>query len=110
MKPIEDAVINEFEQLVSNIAHMNNLVARMNTTDVEQLVDKLRRLEQKMSLVFTLFKASIYSLTESQTEAAAMLQHQQQQLQGQGQQQGQICGYEPAKVWVMRAEGGIVLL
>ncbi|RUS20676.1 DASH complex subunit Dad3-domain-containing protein [Endogone sp. FLAS-F59071] len=82
MKPIEDAVVHELEQLVSNIGQMNNLVAEMNRSDVEQLIDKLRRLEQKMSLVFTLFKASVYSLTESQTEAAALMQQQQQHGQG----------------------------
>jgi len=100
MKPIEDAVINEFEQLVSNIGHMNNLITQMNRSDVEQLIDKLRRLEQKMSLVFTLFKASVYSLTESQTEAAALMQQQHQQQQHQQQQhqqqqygQGSTSGY-----------------
>jgi hypothetical protein len=41
---------------------MNQLVAETNDGEVVDLIDKLRALEKKMSLVFTFFKASLYSL------------------------------------------------
>lgn len=47
---------------------MNQLVAETNDGEVVDLIDKLRVLEKKMSLVFTFFKASLYSLNMWQHE------------------------------------------
>lgn len=47
---------------------MNHLVAETNDAEVVALIDKLRILEKKMSLVFTFFKASLYSLNTWQQE------------------------------------------
>jgi hypothetical protein len=47
---------------------MNQLVAETNDAEVVALIDKLRVLEKKMSLVFTFFKASLYSLNMWQEE------------------------------------------
>jgi hypothetical protein len=47
---------------------MNQLVAETNDAEVVALIDKLRVLEKKMSLVFTFFKASLYSLNMWQQE------------------------------------------
>lgn len=49
-------------------AQMNQLVADTNDAEVVALIDKLRVLEKKMSLVFTFFKASLYSLNMWQEE------------------------------------------
>ncbi|KAG2180269.1 hypothetical protein INT43_004058 [Umbelopsis isabellina] len=68
MKTLEDAVIQETQMLVENINKMNQLVAETNDAEVVALIDKLRVLEKKMSLVFTFFKASLYSLNMWQEE------------------------------------------
>ncbi|KAJ2955579.1 hypothetical protein NQZ79_g8428 [Umbelopsis isabellina] len=68
MKTLEDAVIQETQLLVENINKMNQLVAETNDAEVVALIDKLRVLEKKMSLVFTFFKASLYSLNMWQEE------------------------------------------
>jgi len=44
---------------------MNHTISQMNGTDVVLLVDKLRTLEKKAGLVYTLFKASVYALVTS---------------------------------------------
>lgn len=41
---------------------MNQLITRINTTEVLNLINKLRTLEKKVGLVYTLFKASVYTL------------------------------------------------
>ncbi|KAI8583004.1 hypothetical protein K450DRAFT_277881 [Umbelopsis ramanniana AG] len=68
MKTVEDAIISETQALVENIKKMNQLVAETNDAEVVALIDKLRILEKKMSLVFTFFKASLYSLNMWQQE------------------------------------------
>ncbi|RIB13766.1 DASH complex subunit Dad3 [Gigaspora rosea] len=59
---LENDVLLEYERLVSNIDRLNQTITRLNTTDVLVLIDKLRALEKKVGLVYTLFKASVYSL------------------------------------------------
>ncbi|CAG8591225.1 6143_t:CDS:2 [Ambispora leptoticha] len=59
---IENDVLIEYEKLASNVEQMKDLVTTMNTTDVPILNEKLRLLEKKMGVVYTLFKASVYSL------------------------------------------------
>ncbi|CAG8551455.1 8287_t:CDS:2 [Cetraspora pellucida] len=59
---LENDIILEYERLVSNIDKLNQTITRLNTTDVLVLIDKLRTLEKKVGLVYTLFKASVYSL------------------------------------------------
>ncbi|CAG8456065.1 20802_t:CDS:2 [Dentiscutata erythropus] len=59
---LENDVLLEYERLVSNIDRLNQTITRLNTTDVLVLIDRLRALEKKVGLVYTLFKASVYSL------------------------------------------------
>ncbi|KAI8088697.1 uncharacterized protein BX664DRAFT_358352 [Halteromyces radiatus] len=61
MRTLEDAIISETQILVDNITRLNDLVTRTNQEEVLQLIEKLRRVEKKMSLVFTFFQASMYS-------------------------------------------------
>ena len=42
---------------------LNATITHMNTNEIVVLVDKLRILEKKIGLVYTLFKASVYSLS-----------------------------------------------
>ena len=40
----------------------------MNTTDIIILIDRLRTMEKKVGLVYTLFRASAYSLVNNNSE------------------------------------------
>ncbi|CAG8475216.1 6964_t:CDS:2 [Acaulospora morrowiae] len=59
---LEKDIITEYEKLVTNVDRMNQIITHMNTTEVLNLINKLRTLEKKVGLVYTLFKASVYSL------------------------------------------------
>ncbi|CAI2167187.1 7091_t:CDS:2 [Funneliformis geosporum] len=58
----EKDILSEYEKLSSHINKINVTITQMNTSDIVILVDKLRALEKKIGLVYTLFKASVYSL------------------------------------------------
>ncbi|CAG8460231.1 3022_t:CDS:2 [Paraglomus occultum] len=62
---LEHTILFEYETLVNNVEKMNHTISQMNGTDVVLLVDKLRTLEKKAGLVYTLFKASVYALVTS---------------------------------------------
>ncbi|CAG8434170.1 14686_t:CDS:2 [Funneliformis caledonium] len=59
---LEKDILSEYEKLGSHIDKINVTITQMNTSDIVILVDKLRTLEKKIGLVYTLFKASVYSL------------------------------------------------
>ncbi|KAK3818487.1 MAG: hypothetical protein J3Q66DRAFT_368587 [Benniella sp.] len=55
----------------------------MNAVDIAQLIDKIRLVERKMGLVYTLFKASVYSVTmQSQEDEAEEEEGYNEQEQG----------------------------
>ncbi|KAL1927517.1 hypothetical protein VTP01DRAFT_3754 [Rhizomucor pusillus] len=62
-RTLEDAIISETQTFVENLENLNALVVATNKEQTDPLVEKLRRVEQKMSLVYTFFKASAYSNT-----------------------------------------------
>ncbi|KAI8366077.1 uncharacterized protein BYT42DRAFT_588820 [Radiomyces spectabilis] len=68
MRTLEDAIISETQLLIDNITKLNQLVTSTNDTEIIHLIDKLRRVEKKMSLVFLFFKASMYSNNIRQLE------------------------------------------
>ncbi|RIA84942.1 DASH complex subunit Dad3-domain-containing protein [Glomus cerebriforme] len=59
---LEKDILKEYGKLSSHIEKVNETITHMNTNDIALLVDKLRALEKKIGLVYTLFKASVYSL------------------------------------------------
>ncbi|GBB83627.1 hypothetical protein RclHR1_10320005 [Rhizophagus clarus] len=61
----EKDILEEYQKLSSHINKINETIIHINTNDIEILVDKLRSLEKKFGLVYTLFKASVYSLVTS---------------------------------------------
>ncbi|ORX47485.1 hypothetical protein DM01DRAFT_1140446 [Hesseltinella vesiculosa] len=63
MRTLEDAIMSETQILIENIAKLNDLVNKTNEEEVMQLIEKLRRVEKKMSLVFTFFQASMFAST-----------------------------------------------
>ncbi|KAI8140562.1 hypothetical protein BJV82DRAFT_623089 [Fennellomyces sp. T-0311] len=58
---VEDAAINETREFVDNVARLNNLVASANDEQITPLIDKLRHIEKRLSLIYTFFMASSYS-------------------------------------------------
>jgi hypothetical protein len=50
---------------------MQAVIVQLNTNQVPALADKLREIERKSGLVYTLFKASIYSVIKD-NEAQAL--------------------------------------
>jgi glutamine synthetase type III len=43
---------------------MNTVITSMNTEQVSLLTDKLREIERKFGLVYTLFRASVYAIVK----------------------------------------------
>ncbi|KAI8646649.1 hypothetical protein BD408DRAFT_410032 [Parasitella parasitica] len=60
MKTYEEAIISETERLVENIKKLNGLVERVNNQEVTHTIEVLRQVEQKISLVDTFFRSSMY--------------------------------------------------
>ncbi|KAL9071444.1 MAG: hypothetical protein Q9157_005457 [Trypethelium eluteriae] len=73
LSPLEQEVLDEYARLVGNL---NNLSASLSTIAAHpssEILDSLRGLERKTSLVFTLLKASVYSIVlQQQIEATNM--------------------------------------
>ncbi|ORZ10874.1 hypothetical protein BCR42DRAFT_454416 [Absidia repens] len=61
MRTLEDAILSETQILADNITKLQNLVAKTNQDEVHQLIEKVRRVEEKMSLISTFFQTSLYS-------------------------------------------------
>ncbi|KAG0004870.1 hypothetical protein BGZ80_003273 [Entomortierella chlamydospora] len=66
----------------------------MNAVDIAQLIDKMRIVERKMGLVYTLFKSSVYAVTqqmqEQEQEEEEEEEEQQEQEMAEQQQQEQF--------------------
>ncbi|KAF9540555.1 hypothetical protein EC957_003993 [Mortierella hygrophila] len=56
-------LLAEYAKLAAKLEHINETLQEMNAVDIAQLIDKIRVVERKMSLVYTLFKQSVYSIT-----------------------------------------------
>ncbi|KAG9291141.1 hypothetical protein G9A89_013013 [Geosiphon pyriformis] len=80
MTRLENDLRAEYEKLVAHVDKMKETITQMNTTDVVLLIDKLRSLEKKVGLVYTLFRASVYSLVT----AAAQQQQEEEEADFRG--------------------------
>ncbi|CAK7204414.1 hypothetical protein SEUCBS139899_007171 [Sporothrix eucalyptigena] len=67
LTPKEQAVLEEYERLAENMKKLANILDDLAGRPATETLDGLRELERKTSLVFTLLKASVYSI---------VLQHQ----------------------------------
>ncbi|KAF1805274.1 hypothetical protein FB192DRAFT_1362025 [Mucor lusitanicus] len=74
MVTYQEAILTETEQLIENINKLNAKMERVNNVETKQAIEKLRQVEQKMDLVYTFFKASMYANNihseDSQTDAS----------------------------------------
>ncbi|RQM08788.1 hypothetical protein DH86_00002929 [Scytalidium sp. 3C] len=66
LTPLEQDVLDEYERLAENMKKLAGLLDAMATAPTAEILDGLRQLERKTSLVFTLLKASVYSIVLQQ--------------------------------------------
>ncbi|TAQ87959.1 hypothetical protein B7494_g3721 [Chlorociboria aeruginascens] len=66
LSPLEQDVLDEYERLAENMKKLASLLDAMAGTPTAEILDGLRQLERKTSLVFTLLKASVYSIVLQQ--------------------------------------------
>lgn len=66
LSPLEQDVLEEYERLVENMKKLASLLDAMAGKPTAEILDGLRQLERKTSLVFTLLKASVYSIVLQQ--------------------------------------------
>ncbi|KAL2180131.1 DASH complex subunit Dad3-domain-containing protein [Thermothelomyces heterothallicus CBS 202.75] len=81
LSPLEQEVLEEYERLAENMKNLAAILDDLAGAPASDILDGLRALERQTSLVFTLLKASVYSIVL-----------QQEIDWGSGDQQGQGQG------------------
>ena len=66
MSPLEQEVLDEYERLAENMKKLASTLDTLSSAPPIEILDGLRELERKTSLVFTLLKASVYSIVLQQ--------------------------------------------
>ncbi|KAL2358282.1 DASH complex subunit Dad3-domain-containing protein [Cryomyces antarcticus] len=66
LTPLEQEVLDEYARLVGNLDTMATTLSHLSAAPSAQMLDALRGLERKTSLVFTLLKASVYAIVLQQ--------------------------------------------
>ncbi|KAI0885328.1 DASH complex, subunit Dad3 [Annulohypoxylon maeteangense] len=66
LSPLEQEVLEEYERLAENMKKLAGVLDTMAGQPTTEILDGLRELERKTSLVFTLLKASVYSIVLQQ--------------------------------------------
>ncbi|KAJ1338510.1 DASH complex [Microdochium nivale] len=66
LSPLEQEVLDEYERLADNMRKLASVLDDMADRPTGEILDGLRELERKTSLVFTLLKASVYSIVLQQ--------------------------------------------
>ncbi|KAH7627055.1 hypothetical protein SMAC4_02483 [Sordaria macrospora] len=66
LTPTEQDVLDEYERLAENMKKLASLLDTLASQPSVAILDGLRELERKTSLVFTLLKASVYSIVLQQ--------------------------------------------
>ncbi|ROW04290.1 hypothetical protein VSDG_01114 [Cytospora chrysosperma] len=66
LSPLEQEVLDEYERLADNMKTLASSIDAMAARPTTEILDGLRELERKTSLVFTLLKASVYSIVLQQ--------------------------------------------
>ncbi|KIN01255.1 hypothetical protein OIDMADRAFT_54388 [Oidiodendron maius Zn] len=66
LSPLEQDLLEEYERLAENMKKLASILDTMASKPTSEILDGLRQLERKTSLVFTLLKASVYSIVLQQ--------------------------------------------
>ncbi|KAL9133408.1 MAG: hypothetical protein Q9175_005421 [Cornicularia normoerica] len=64
--PLEQEVLDEYALLLDNLNKLSNVLSSLAERPTAEVLDGLRMLERKTSLVCTLLKASVYSIVLQQ--------------------------------------------
>ncbi|KAK9382176.1 DASH complex, subunit Dad3 [Kockiozyma suomiensis] len=62
LSPVEQDLLKEYRQLLQNLNTLSAELANLATVPTPEILDTLRVLERKTAIVFTLLKASVYSI------------------------------------------------
>lgn len=57
----EAAILTEYELIRNEVKKMGSLLADINSEELDTLGQSMRGVEQKVALVYTLFRSSIYA-------------------------------------------------
>ncbi|KAG9530220.1 hypothetical protein KCU73_g14242, partial [Aureobasidium melanogenum] len=66
LSPLEQEVLDEYVRLAENLGDLSALLNDLASRPSAEILDALRGLERKTSTVFTLLKASVYSIVLQQ--------------------------------------------
>ncbi|KAI9832271.1 MAG: hypothetical protein M1819_004449 [Sarea resinae] len=66
LSPLEAEVLDEYARVVENLNTLSSKLNALSSAPSAEVLDSLRMLERKTSLVFTLLKASVYSIVLQQ--------------------------------------------
>ncbi|KAK3052040.1 hypothetical protein LTR09_006994 [Extremus antarcticus] len=66
LSPLEQEVLEEYSKLAGNLDSLSTLLAELSANPSVEILDALRGLERKTATVFTLLKASVYSIVLQQ--------------------------------------------
>ncbi|KAK4494324.1 hypothetical protein PRZ48_014622 [Zasmidium cellare] len=66
LSPLEREVLDEYARLVGNLDDLAGVLNDLASRPSAEILDALRGLERKTSTVFTLLKASVYSIVLQQ--------------------------------------------
>lgn len=65
---IEAELLDEYRDISNNLNKLSEAIARINDIPTPKVLASLQQLESKTSLVFTLLRASVYSVMVQQNE------------------------------------------
>ncbi|KAK3069035.1 hypothetical protein LTR53_012949 [Teratosphaeriaceae sp. CCFEE 6253] len=66
LSPLEQEVLDEYAKLAGNLDNLSNILAELAVNPSVEILEALRGLERKTTTVFTLLKASVYSIVLQQ--------------------------------------------
>ncbi|KAK5118246.1 hypothetical protein LTR85_008226 [Meristemomyces frigidus] len=66
LSPVEQELLDEYAKLVGNLDDLSGILGELASNPSVEILDALRGLERKTATVFTLLKASVYSIVLQQ--------------------------------------------
>ncbi|KAG0263252.1 hypothetical protein BG011_009087 [Mortierella polycephala] len=85
-----EQLLKEYAKLATAVANVNSTVQEMNAVDINQVIAKIRLVERKMGVVYTIFRSSVYSVTKQTQDQDQDHGYEQ----GEEQEQGQLVGQD----------------
>lgn len=62
LSELEVRILQRYQTLAKRLNHLSQAISKLTELPTPQLLENLRVIESKIALVFTLFKAAVYSL------------------------------------------------